>query len=62
VAVGMTNRQIADRLVVSPYTAETHVKHILARLGFSARAEIAAWASGKGLIDDIEVPAKRGAG
>ena len=62
VAVGMTNRQIADRLVVSPYTAETHVKHILARLGFSARAEIAAWASGKGLIDDIEVPAKRGTG
>lgn len=43
VAEGMTNRAIADRLVISPRTAQGHVEHVLVKLGFTARAQIAAW-------------------
>lgn len=43
VAQGYTNRAIADRLVISERTAEHHVANILAKLDFSARAQIAAW-------------------
>ncbi len=53
VARGLTNGQIAKELFISRYTVETHVKHILTQLGFSSRAEIAAWATHKGLIDRI---------
>jgi DNA-binding CsgD family transcriptional regulator len=38
---GMTNAQIATRLVVSPRTIETHVAHVLAKLGVGARAGVA---------------------
>jgi DNA-binding CsgD family transcriptional regulator len=44
VARGQTNRQIAETLVVSERTAENHVQHILVKLGFSNRSQIAAWA------------------
>ena len=40
---GCTNRQIAERLVLSEGTVANHVEHILTRLGFSNRAQIAAW-------------------
>jgi DNA-binding CsgD family transcriptional regulator len=43
VARGQTNRQIAETLVVSERTAENHVQHILVKLGFSNRSQIAAW-------------------
>ncbi|KUN29304.1 LuxR family transcriptional regulator [Streptomyces antibioticus] len=43
VAKGMTNRQAAGVLGLSPRTADTHVARILAKLGFSCRAQIAAW-------------------
>jgi DNA-binding NarL/FixJ family response regulator len=43
VAVGLTNRQIAERLVVAPKTVSAHVTHILGKLGAARRAEIAAW-------------------
>ena len=43
VAAGLTNREIATRLFVSPKTASTHVEHILTKLGVSRRAEIAVW-------------------
>jgi DNA-binding CsgD family transcriptional regulator len=45
VAEGATNREIAERLVIAPKTASAHVEHILAKLGVSRRAEIAAWVS-----------------
>ena len=45
IAEGATNREIADRLVIAPKTASAHVEHILAKLGVSRRAEIAAWVS-----------------
>ena len=44
VADGLTNGQLADRLFISPKTAAVHVSNILAKLGLSSRAEIAAWA------------------
>ncbi|MBC2640535.1 MULTISPECIES: protein kinase domain-containing protein [unclassified Rhodococcus (in: high G+C Gram-positive bacteria)] len=43
VAEGLTNQAIADRLVISPRTAQGHVEHILAKLGFTSRAQVAAW-------------------
>jgi predicted ATPase/DNA-binding CsgD family transcriptional regulator len=49
VASGRTNKAIADELVISPATAARHVANILAKLGFSSRAQIAAWAADKQL-------------
>ncbi len=43
VAEGLTNREIAARLVIAQRTAEGHVEHIMTKLGFSTRAQIAAW-------------------
>ncbi|KAF0960907.1 protein kinase domain-containing protein [Rhodococcus sp. T7] len=43
VAQGLTNKAIAARLVISQRTAQGHVEHVLAKLGFSSRAQIAAW-------------------
>jgi non-specific serine/threonine protein kinase len=42
VTAGLTNRQIAARLVISERTADTHVGRILAKLGCTSRAQIAA--------------------
>ena len=43
VADGLTNAAIAADLGLSPRTVGAHVEHILAKLGFTRRAEIAAW-------------------
>ncbi|MEV0464770.1 protein kinase [Nocardia tengchongensis] len=43
VARGLTNKQIAAELVISQRTAQGHVEHILTKLGFTSRAQIAAW-------------------
>ncbi|MHA6785861.1 ATP-binding protein [Pseudonocardia saturnea] len=45
VAEGLTNRGIAERLVISERTAGNHVAHILTKLGFTSRSQVAAWAS-----------------
>lgn len=49
VACGYTNRQVGAKLVISELTAETHVRNVLRKLGFSTRAQIAAWAAEHGL-------------
>ena len=41
---GLSNRAIADELGLSTRTVETHVEHILAKLGFTGRAQATAWA------------------
>jgi predicted ATPase/DNA-binding NarL/FixJ family response regulator len=40
---GMINRDIADELVLSVRTVDSHVQRILGKLGFTSRAQIAAW-------------------
>jgi len=43
VAEGLSNREVAERLFISQRTAEGHVDRIMRKLGFSTRAQIAAW-------------------
>jgi DNA-binding CsgD family transcriptional regulator len=43
VASGLTNRSIAEQLVISETTVEVHVKHILNKLGFRSRTQVARW-------------------
>jgi DNA-binding CsgD family transcriptional regulator len=43
VADGLSNRDIAEKLVISEGTVEVHVKHIFGKLGFSSRAQVAGW-------------------
>jgi predicted ATPase/DNA-binding NarL/FixJ family response regulator len=42
---GLSNRDIAAELVISPATAARHVANILGKLGLSSRAQVAAWAA-----------------
>ncbi len=48
IAQGKSNREISRELVISEKTTERHVANILAKLGFNARTQIAAWVVGKG--------------
>ena len=50
VAAGLTNADIAQRLVISPLTAKTHVGRILAKLDCHDRAQLVALAYESGLI------------
>jgi predicted ATPase/DNA-binding CsgD family transcriptional regulator len=52
VAEGLSNKQIAATLVISQRTAETHVEHILTKLGFTSRVQIAAWIVERGSRSD----------
>src|SRR5437588_7880910 len=54
VAQGKSNRAIADELVVGVSTVEAHITHIFTKLGFSSRAQIAAWAVDKGLAQALQ--------
>ena len=52
VARGLTNRDIAARLCLSVRTVEVHVDHILTKLGFRTRTQLAAWAHEEGLLPE----------
>jgi non-specific serine/threonine protein kinase len=43
IARGLSNKEIARTLVISPRTAEGHVTHLLDKLGFASRARVASW-------------------
>ncbi|MGE0688039.1 MAG: tetratricopeptide repeat protein, partial [Dehalococcoidia bacterium] len=45
IARGLSNRAIAEELVLSARTVETHVANAMSRLGFSSRAQLAAWST-----------------
>jgi DNA-binding CsgD family transcriptional regulator len=46
---GLTNEQIARRLVITPGTVANHVEHILRRLRLGSRVQVATWAARYGL-------------
>jgi DNA-binding CsgD family transcriptional regulator len=50
VADGLSNRDIAKQLVITEGTVEVHVKHILGKLGFSSRAQVAGWLARQGAV------------
>ena len=52
VAAGRSNKEIAAALVVAQRTAEGHVEHILTKLGFTSRAQVAAWVATSQPADD----------
>jgi predicted ATPase/DNA-binding CsgD family transcriptional regulator len=45
IAQGLSNKEIASALVIALRTAEGHVEHILTKLGFTSRTQIAAWSA-----------------
>jgi predicted ATPase/DNA-binding CsgD family transcriptional regulator/Flp pilus assembly protein TadD len=50
VAQGKSNREIAEAMVVTRRTIETHIGNIMFKLGFASRAQIIAWAIRTGLV------------
>jgi len=50
IAHGLSNRAIADKLGISPLTAETHVRNIMLQLDATSRTQIAVWAHKSGLM------------
>jgi DNA-binding NarL/FixJ family response regulator len=50
-ADALSNRRIAEKLVLSERTVESHVRSVLAKLGLANRTEVVAWASREGVRD-----------
>jgi len=51
IAQGRSNREIAETLVISYRTVETHIANIMFKLGCAARSQVAAWVVEKGLMN-----------
>jgi DNA-binding CsgD family transcriptional regulator len=49
VAQGATNREVAERLFLSPYTVNSHLRHVFAKLGIRSRVELARLAAARGI-------------
>ena len=49
-ALGLTTREIAERLFISPKTADHHIQHVYAKIGVSTRAAAALWAMENELV------------
>jgi DNA-binding NarL/FixJ family response regulator len=49
IADGLTNQEIAQRLVVSPATVKSHVNHLFAKIGARDRAQAVVYAFANGL-------------
>ena len=57
VADGLSNPEIAARLVISVRTAQGHVENILRKLGFNSRSRIAAWVTERRLASEAQAAA-----
>jgi predicted ATPase/DNA-binding CsgD family transcriptional regulator len=62
IARGMSNKEIGHHLVISQRTAEGHVESILVKLGFTSRAQVAAWVieQAQAATDPTDAPADNG--
>jgi HD-GYP domain-containing protein (c-di-GMP phosphodiesterase class II) len=58
-ARGMPNKEIAERLVISPKTVANHVEHIYAKIDASSRAAASLFAMHHGLLPEEEFPARK---
>ena len=54
---GLSNRQIADRLVITPKTAANHIAHVYTKIDVSSRAAATLFASRHGLVGAFETDA-----
>jgi HD-GYP domain-containing protein (c-di-GMP phosphodiesterase class II) len=54
IARGASTRQVAERLFITPKTAETHIERIYAKTGASTRSTITLFAMQHGLLDSLE--------
>ncbi|MGE5530907.1 MAG: response regulator [Bacteroidota bacterium] len=59
IAQGLSNQEIADRLIVSEPTVRTHVSRILAKLHLASRTQAALYAVREGLADGDVAPPER---
>jgi DNA-binding NarL/FixJ family response regulator len=57
IALGQTNREIADTLTLTVSTVKTHVEHVIGKLGVSDRTQAAVHAMELGLVGNIDDPA-----
>jgi len=52
VAEGLTNRETAERLVISRHTVDSHLKHVFAKLALRSRVQLTRAVLGRELHDD----------
>ena len=59
IAAGLSNAEIANRLVLTPGTVANRVEGILRRLGFRSRTQVGVWAAERGLLPPDSSPNQR---
>jgi DNA-binding CsgD family transcriptional regulator len=59
VAQGATNREVAERLYLSPYTVNSHLRHVFTKLGIRSRVELARLAAQRGTSAPAEHSSSR---
>jgi DNA-binding CsgD family transcriptional regulator len=57
-ADGLTNREISERLFVSPHTVNTHLRHVFAKLGVNSRVELTRLATERNSEHDQRAPGR----